>query len=195
MSCVLKSPRYCSATARATSVSAHPSSASGTNKGQVRSITLTVESICRDSVRVRTAFYCRFSGDDSDRFSGCNFYSRSRAWFNHANYRDLYGAANRRQRERRSCVAGDYQKLDAMRFEKSCVFNRVAFDRSQRLRAVRHSRGVAKINKVFVGKTFVQRAIDRQSTNAAVKDSNGKGADFGFRISDCGFQDLAVFDS
>ena len=47
---------------------------------------------------------------------------------------------------------------------------------------------------MFVGKTFVQRAIDSQAANTAVKDSNGKGGNFGLRISDCGFQYLAVFD-
>ena len=42
---------------------------------------------------------------------------------------------------------------------------------------------------MLIRETFVQGAIDGEPADAAVKDANGKGiSNFGFRISDFGFQ-------
>ena len=41
---------------------------------------------------------------------------------------------------------------------------------------------------MLVRQALVQGAVDGESTYAAVKDANGKGSNFGLRISDCGFQ-------
>ena len=61
-----------------------------------------------------------------------------------------------------------------MRREKSRVFDCVTFDCRERFCAVRNACGIAEIDESFVWQTLVQGAIDCQSANAAVEDSDGK---------------------
>src|SRR5437762_943643 len=50
----------------------------------------------------------------------------------------------------------------------------VTFDCRQRLGPVRHTGSITQIDKALVRQMLVQRAIDGQSTYAAVKDADGK---------------------
>ena len=58
--------------------------------------------------------------------------------------------------------------------KESRVLDRVSLNRRQRFRSIGHARCVAKINEALVRQMFMQRAIDCESTNAAVEDADGK---------------------
>ena len=68
----------------------------------------------------------------------------------------------------------DLTREQAARREELRVLDRVTFDCRQRFCSVWNARRVAKVDKPLVRQMLVQRTIDRQSTNAAVEDANGK---------------------
>ena len=72
-----------------------------------------------------------------------------------------------------------------MRREEARVLDRVSLNGRQRLGTVRHARGVAEIDKPFVGQFFMQRPIDCQSAYAAVEDTDGKRGNCRLPIADC----------
>src|SRR5437868_4828314 len=61
-----------------------------------------------------------------------------------------------------------------MRRKEARILNRITLHRRQRLRAVRHARRVAEINKLFVRQLLVQRTIDGQAADAAIEHADGK---------------------
>jgi len=71
-----------------------------------------------------------------------------------------------------------------MRSEEARILDGVSLNGRQRLGAVGHARRVAEIDKAFIRQMLMQRAIDSESTDAAVEDADGpRIANFGLRIS------------
>ncbi len=120
---------------------------------------------------------------------------RARARIDHANHVTLTALRIAGNASAEAVLQATTSSLIPCDFQKSRIFDRVAFDCGKRFGAVRHARRVAQVNEMLVRKTFVQRAIDSQSTDAAVKDADGKEfriADFGLRIADFKFSDLRI---
>ena len=61
-----------------------------------------------------------------------------------------------------------------MRFQKTRILDGVALDGLKRFGSVGHARRIAQIDEMLCGQTLMQRAIDGQAADAAVKDSDGQ---------------------
>src|SRR5205085_11712516 len=98
---------------------------------------------------------------------------RSRARPNYTHHIDLQSTSDRRQRQCRCSVARDHQQLDSMRRQEASILNRITLNGCERLRAIRDTSGITKIDEPLVGQMLMQRAIDGQSADAAIEDADG----------------------
>src|SRR5437660_1169551 len=97
-----------------------------------------------------------------------------RSRLDHPDDRNRQRIGQRRQAVRRNRVAGDHQKLDAVRREVSGAEERVARHRLARARPVGHARGVAEIDGVLAGQLLDQRPQDSEAAYATVEHPDGR---------------------
>ena len=125
-------------------------------------------------LRIRATLNGRFRCHHAYFVAPCNLRRGPCTWSYDAHNGDTNSSPDGREREGRRRVAGYDEQLDPVRFEKLGIFDRVTLNRRERLGTVRNACGIAQVNKMLGWKSFVQRAVDCQATDAAVKNANGK---------------------
>ena len=129
-----------------------------------------------DGTGIGIAVHCGVGGNNADVVVARGGQCSLRPGFNHAQHRHVaghllhFGSGNGG-----NCIAGNHQGFDLVLQQEIDNLQRKIFNRVARLHTVRHARGVAEIDNVFIGQAFHQCTDDGEAAHAGIENTDRFG--------------------